>query len=1041
MKPDRFQRVEAIYHAAVAREPGERAAFLDDACGDDQALRREVESLLAHEEEAKPFLSTPALEVAARLIENPREASDDSLTQQSQALVGAMIAHYRIIEKLGEGGMGVVYKARDTKLQRDVAIKVLPDAVAADPDRLARFEREARALAALNHPHICTLYDVGRDVPTNQAGVGEEGGHAGTPQGAAIDYLVMEHLEGETLAKRLEKRSSASTALRAAGKPPLRVEEALAIGAQIADAVAAAHEAGIIHRDLKPANIKVRDDGTVKVLDFGLAKMFGPPGDSNADPMNSPTVTARAMRMGLILGTAAYMAPEQARGKTVDRRADVWAFGVVLFEMLAGTRPFVGDDVTDVLAAVVGTEPDWNALPATTPPIVRRLLMRCLTKDPRQRLHDIADARLEIDDAIGRAAEPQSIAATAAPSRRRERIVWTIGVTVVALALVALASVAYFGRGSQPASAGVTRSLISVAPADQLRASNSMEGDGEGRPSRTAMALSPDGQSLVFSAIRGDKQQLFLRALDELEVVPMAGTEGADSPFFSPDGKWVGFWAKGALRKAPLSGGAATTICDTAAIYGASWGSNDTIVYARTRGGLWLIPSGGGTPQPLTTLDAKTGEYSHRLPQFLPDGQAVVFTTVRHGLPDWRDARLWIVSLTSGERRELGQGADARYASSGHLVFVRSGTLVAVPFDLTKKEVTGNSLTMLDDVMQAANMPNTSVETGAGQFSLSSSGSLVYLPGGIFPDAERTIISVDRAGAALRVLPGPLRPYQAPLLSPRDQSQLVVWTQGVDRRVWTYDIARGTLTPLTTAGRNSRAIWTPDGKRITFAGASAGADNLFWIPSDRSGPVERLTMSTNVQLPSSWSPDGRTLAFVELGGPTPSFDVMALSLDGDRRPTPILQTRASERYPEFSPDSRYLAYTSDESGRDEVYVQPYPGPGFRKQISTEGGYAPAWSRDARELFYAMSTGSNVRMTTRMMAVSITLTPSFEAGTPHKLFEGRYWMQVATRGYDVTADGRRFFLTQTKERPPLHVTQMILVQNWFEELKAKVPPGR
>jgi serine/threonine-protein kinase len=920
---------------------------------------------------------------------------------------GTRLGLYEVLGLIGAGGMGEVYRARDTQLKRGVALKVLPAEVAADPERLVRFRREAELLAALNHPHIAQIYGL------------VDGATATGAVSGALRALVMELVEGPTLAERI-----------ACG--PVPIEEALPLVRQLAEALEYAHQCGIVHRDLKPANIKLTADAAVKVLDFGLAKVLEPTGEPNADAMNSPTVSAHATRRGVILGTAAYMAPEQARGKAVDKRADIWAFGVVLYEMLVGRRPFVGDDVTDVLAAVVRGEPDWSALPATTPSRIRELLRRCLTKDPRQRLHDIADARLEIDDAIGRTAEPQPVAVTASASQGRERLAWAATVTVLATALVALASVLYFGRGSPLPSPRVMRSLIDVAPADQLRASVPSEASGEGRPSRTAMAFSPDGHTLVFSAIRGDKQQLFLRALDQLEAVPIAGTDGADSPFFSPDGKWVGFWAKGALRKIALSGGAATTICNTQLLCGASWGPNDRIVFSRMRGGLWLVPGGGGTPQPLTTLDAKAGEYSHRLPQFLPDGNAVVFTGVSHFLPDWRDARLWLVSLPGGERRELGQGADARYASSGHLVFVRSGNLVAAPFDLTKKEVTGSSLTMLADVMQAAYTPISTIETGAGQFSLSVSGSLAYLPGGVFPDPERTVVSVDREGTAPRVLPVPTRAYTAPLVS-RDQSQLVVWTQGVVRRVWTYDIARGSLTPLTTGGRNSRAIWTPDGKRITYAGASAGADNLFWTPADHSGSDERLTTSANGQMPSSWTSDMRTLAFVETGTTT-GYDVMALSLDGDRRPRPILQTRFDEAYPEFSPDGRYLAYTSDESGANEVYVQPYPGPGPRIQISNEGGFAPAWSQDRRELFYVMSTASGIRM----MAVPITTTPSFTAGTPRKLFEGRYRTQTVTRGYDVTADGRRFFFTQNKERPPVRATQMILVQNWFEELKAKVP---
>ena len=910
---------------------------------------------------------------------------------------GARFGSYEIVAPIGAGGMGEVYRASDTKLKRDVALKVLPDSFASDPDRLARFTREAQTLASLNHPNIAHIH-----------GLEESGG---------VTAIVMELVEGDDLSQRIAR-----------GAIPL--DEALSIAKQIAEALEAAHEQGIIHRDLKPANIKVRDDGVVKVLDFGLAKALDPTSSSGAEAMNSPTLTARATQLGVILGTAAYMAPEQAKGRPVDKRADIWAFGVVLYEMLAGARPFGGDDVTDVLAAVVRAEPDWTALPAATPTRIRELLRHCLTKDARLRLHDIADARLEVDDAIGRAAEPQPVVMPSGPSRRHERLVWAVTVVVLVAALVALGSVTYLGRGSQQPLPTVSRSIISVAPAEQLQAA----GVSEGRPSRTAMALSADGRSLVFSAVSGHQRQLYVRALDQLDAVPMPGTEGGDGPFFSPDGKWVGFWAKGALRKVPLSGGPATAICDTPTFTGASWGPDDTIVYAQLAGGLWLVPSGGGTSRPLTTLDAKAGEYSHRLPQFLPDGKAVIFTTITYYFPDWRDARLSIVLVASGDRQDLVPGADARYASSGHLVFVRSGTLVAVPFDPAKRAVTGNSLTMLADVMQAANMSSAAYETGAGQFSLSASGSLVYVPGGIYPEGEGTIVSVDRRRGTAQTLSVPLHPYYSPRLNPRDPSQLVVWTQGVDRNVWTLDIASGTLTHLTTSGRTSKAMWTRDGKRITFAGSWAGAENLFWMPAG-GGTAEPLTTGGMFLSPGSWSPDGRTLAFVRYQAETLS-DVMALSVDGDRRPTPILATRFNEWYPEFSEDGRCLAYVSDDSGTDEVYVQPYPGPGPRKRISNGGGSAPAWSRDGRELFYWVSTGAG----RRMMAVPITTTPSCTAGVPQKLFEGRYGTQALVRGYDVTADGQRFYFAQYNERPPVRATQMILVQNWFEELKTKVPGG-
>jgi serine/threonine-protein kinase len=574
---------------------------------------------------------------------------------------------------------------------------------------------------------------------------------------------------------------------------------------------------------------------------------------------------------------------------------------------------------------------------------------------------------------------------------------------------------------------------VSVAPADVLRANADDSVIEGGQPSRTSLALSPDGQTVVFSAMAGNRQQLYVRNLDRLEATPIAGTEDGSNPFLSPDGRWVGFWAKGALRKIPLAGdGPPTLICETAPVFGASWSSNDTIVYAIQVGGLWQVAAGGGTPRLLTTLDAKKGDYSHRLPHFLPDGKAVVFTITQHFLPRWDDARLALLTLATGERDDLGPGADARYVPSGHLVFVRSGTLVAAPFQGSTRKIVGSSVSIVGDVMQAANMVSIAQDTGAGQFSVSASGSLMYVRGGISPDGESRVMSVDRRGR-VQELPTSAHFYFAPMLSP-DATRLILWTRGVDRNVWTYEIAGGTLARLTTEGRNSRAIWTPDGKRVTYTGAVTGADNLFWAPADRSGAPERLTTSANGQDPSSWSPDGATLAFLERVGPD-NHDVLTIAPDSDRRPRPILQSHFDETYAEFSPNGHWLAYVSNESGRNEVYVQAYPKPGARHQISTEGGVQPAWSRDGRELFYTTpAPGRGVRF----MSVPIAVTPSFTAEAPRMLFEGRYVVQGATRGYDVSADGQRFYVTQARDRPPIRPTQMILVQNWIDELKRRVP---
>jgi serine/threonine-protein kinase len=909
--------------------------------------------------------------------------------------------------------MGEVYRARDSKLNRDVAIKVLLPSVASDPDRLARFSREAQVLASLNHPNIAAIYGL-EEVPADVV--------AGFPalsgvEGRRITALVMELVEGEDLSQRI-------------ARGPIPLGEALPIARQIAEALEAAHDHGIIHRDLKPANVKVRPDGTVKVLDFGLAKSTGPgtrdPGSAE-HPANSPTLSIHATEAGLILGTAAYMSPEQARGKSVDKRTDLWALGCVLFEMLTRKRAFPGDDATDTIVAVVSKEPDWSALPADVPPGIRRLLRRSLEKDAKRRLDSAAGARLEIDEALTSAPDGMAVEAEMRSANWTRWTPWAIAVVAVAGAV--LWSIT--PRGIAPAR-DVTRTLIGVAPADVLGATSDIV--GEGYPARTTFALAPDGRSVVFSALQGSRLQLYVRALDQLAATPLAGTDEGHSPFFSPDGQWVAFQSRGSLRKIPVSGGAPPTVIGEAAapLFGASWGADGTVVYAAESGGLWRVPSGGGSPQRLTTLDPAKREYSHRLPHFLPDGRGLIFTVTDSFLPNWDQPRLSLLTLSTGARRDLGPGADARYVSSGHLIFMQSGTLAAVPFDPAEGETSGQAVAMLSGVMQAANMNNQTSDTGAGQFSASVSGSLLYLPGGIFPGTHRALVTVDRHGKE-RALSAPLRPYLAPLLSP-DGARLTVWTQGLDRNVWTYDLSRSTLTRLTSEGRNHRGVWTPNGRRVVYASTTNG--DLFWVAADGSGVPERLNTSPGGKAASSWSPDGKTLLYLEGREAGASYDVMALSIEGERTSKPIIQSRFALGYPEFSPDGHWLAFVSRESGRDEVYVQPYPGPGPRRQISTDGGHSPAWSRNGRELFYNKPLTSGIGI--QMMSVPISIRSSVEAGTPTLLFEGMYSVQALTRGYDVSADGQRFYLARLDERPPIRPNQMVLVQNWIEELKRRVP---
>ncbi len=609
--------------------------------------------------------------------------------------------------------MGEVYRARDTNLNRDVALKVLPELFALDPDRLARFKREAQVLATLNHPNIAAIYGLEES----------NGAHA----------LVLELVDGPTLADRI-------------AQGPISLEDALTIGRQIAEALEAAHEKGIIHRDVKPANIKIADDGAVKVLDFGLAKVWD--GAPQADPSGSPRLTSTDFAERTIMGTPAYMSPEQARCKPLDRRTDIWSFGCVLYEMLTGRAPFAGETISDTLAAILDSEPDWNALPQTAPLPVRRLLRRCLEKDRKRRLAHIADARLEIDDALS--APHADAAVSASTSRTRERVMWASALMLVGL--IGAAAMTWATRSATDPSE-TTRTLLSMAPTDQSSGANPLEQrPGSARPTRTAIALSPDGKTLVFGAIWGGDQQLYARRMDRLDVTPIPGTSGGSSPFFSPDGRWVGFGAAGELRKVPLAGGPAVMLCKAAALFGASWGSDGTIVFATARnGGLLRVSAAGGTPEVLTT--PQPGEYSHRLPHILPGGHAVIFT-ISKGANLWDNTQIVVRSLSTGDQTVLIEGgADGRYVPTGHIVYARLGTLMAVPFDPVRLVLTGGATGLIDGVMQAADFNLSDMEnTLAAQFTVSDTGALIYVNGGVLPAIQRSLAWVDRKGTSQTVI-------------------------------------------------------------------------------------------------------------------------------------------------------------------------------------------------------------------------------------------------------------------------------------------------
>ena len=908
------------------------------------------------------FLESASLDVAALRL------TDDEV----DLMVGQSIGPYKVLREIGRGGMGEVYLALDTKLKREVAIKVLPRAFAHDSEREGRFRREAQLLASLNHPNIGAIY--------------------GFEESRGVHYLVLELVAGETLAERL-----------AAGR--LSVEEALRICGQIAEALEGAHEKGIAHRDLKPANIKVSPEGKVKVLDFGLAKAFASDG-AGIDLSRGPRDSAGTTVEGQILGTPAYMSPEQVRGKPIDRRTDIWSFGCVLYETLTRRQAFAGETVSDTIAKVLEHPPNWKALPETTPANMRVLLRRCLEKDPHRRLHDIADARIEIGDAFTPPTD-----GVQAGSERSTVIPWSLVCLVLGATLLVLGIALWRPSRAPETAARLLRSTIPLPPAQQLSTR-----------SQPDLAISPDGSRLVYAAVEGETSRLYLRAIDEFQATPLAGTEDAYMPFLSADGLWVGFFAGGKLKKVPLSGGLPTAVCEVPDVaLGASWGPDDTIIFAPRRAtGLLRVPASGGTPQALTTLEAKKGEASHRWPEVLPGGKAVIFT-LGTDLGNFDDAQIAVQSLETGERRILVEGGMfARYAASGpstttgHLIYARAGGLLAVPFDLARLQVTGTPVPVLEGVATASYM-------GSAQFGLSHTGLLVYAPGGALHE-KNSLVWVDRQGKA-QPLPAPPHPYAFPRLFP-DARRIVVELREAFHNIWIYDLGRGTLSRLTFEGGGHAPHLTPDGRRVIFGSDRAGQFGLFWKPADASGPEERLTTSSQIQYCPSLTPDGKLLVFDD------GEDIWMLRMEGDRKPQPFLQTRSQEGWARLSPDGRWLVYRSNETGQYEVYVQPFPGPGEKSQISTEGGHEPIWARSGREIFY--------RHGDRMMAVEISTQPRFTAGKPHVLFEGAYAYGVSlVANYDVTSDGQRFIMVKSSEKLA-PVTQINLVLNWFEELKRRAP---
>jgi eukaryotic-like serine/threonine-protein kinase len=887
---------------------------------------------------------------------------------------GTRLGYYEITGKLGQGGMGEVYRARDTRLDRDVAIKVLPEVFSADRERTARFEREAKILASLHHPNIAGIYGI-EEADTKR-------------------YLILELIQGQTLAERI-----------ASG--PLPLDEAVEVATGILNALEAAHEKGIVHRDLKPANVMLEVSGHVKVLDFGLAKALAPEDASGAaNTSNSPTLTSVGTQLGVILGTAAYMAPEQAKGRAADKRSDVWAFGCVFYEMLTGRRIFHGEDVSETLAAVLRADPEWNALPAGVTPRLRTLLKRCLERDPKARIPDVSAVKFLLQDAIVDANGP--VAASRSP-----RPVWKralpYALTAVVAAAVTWAAVSILTPVARPS---VTRLQLTLP-----------EGQFFTNVGRNVIAISPDGTKIVYNA--GSRLQL--RSMSEAESRPIPGTEvfqGVTSPVFSPDGQWVAFYAVSdrAIKRIPVGGGVATTICDADNVFGLSWDEHD-LVFGQDTGerGIQRVSESGGRPQlivPVSDNEIADG------PQMLPGGTAVLFTLGSAGGGEqWDKAKVVVQTLKSGQRTTLIEGASAaRYVPTGHILYAIRGTMFAASFDPDRLEVRGSRIPVIEGVRRAY------LATGAAFYSVSDTGTLLFVPGVPGTSAANSVLALaDRKGGIepLKVPPGP---YQYPRVSPVDGKRVVFGADDGQRAMlYLYDLSgTSAIQPLAFAGNNRYPTWSPDGKRIAFQSDREGDFGIFAQAVDGSGNAERLTTSRSgeAHIPQSWHGDRLLFDVRSANG----FALWSVSLpDKKAAPLDAIQS-ATPINPMFSPDGRWIVYLIGPSRGRKVFVQPYPATGARHQLflhANDEPYSAVWSLDGKELIYVPRSGA-------MEAVTVTTSPTFSFGNPVPINRSFSLSATAfTRMFDITPGGK-FLTVHSGNASEIHV-----VLNWFEELKAAV----
>ena len=865
---------------------------------------------------------------------------------------GTCVGPYEVIALIGAGGMGEVYRARDSNLKRAVALKVLPEAFASDSDRMARFQREAEVLASLNHPNIAHIYQV-----EDRA-------------------LVMELVEGES------------------PKGPMPFEDAWKIAMQIADALEYAHERGVVHRDLKPANVKVTPEGVVKLLDFGLAKAFSGP-DPEAQPearvTDSPTLTLGGTVAGVIMGTAAYMAPEQAKGKRVDKRADIWSWGVMLYELLTGERLFQGDEAADTLAQVLTKKPDLERIPAKA----RLLLSECLQKDPKLRLRDIGDAkRLVLEHVLEPAGTRISL--------------WAWIVTSLAVLAATVVSFVYFRE--KPPVREVGR--FQIPP------------PGKGDFGYNSISLSPDGKRLTFAALGPGGPQLWVRSLDSLDARPLPGTDNPlGPPFWSPDSRYIAFATAGKLKKVEASGGPVQTICDRGGdvLLGGTWGREGVIVFGTSQG-LVRVPEGGGVASPLTTID----EPRHYAPSFLPDGRHFLY--LRAYTSSLYESGVYVGSLDS----QPAQQSNARLATSdsslayvppsdsnlGHLLFVRGGSLMAQPFDAGKLALAGDAIPIVEGLPRAIAFP----------FSVSANGVLAYRTG--FVTALHKLTWFDRGGNVLETAGEPGE-YNTVSLAPDGHRVAVSRVEGGNSDIWLYEFAGGRTTRLTfDPGVDWLAVWSPDGSHIIFSSSREDGLNLYRKPSSGAENEQPLLKSNLGKFAQDWSPDGKFLLYSQGGGS--DAELWFLPLKGDAKPQPYLRTGFYDSQGRFSPDGQFIAYTSNASGKNEVYVQPFPDSSSGKwPVSKGGGVQPRWRRDGKELFY-------ISADSKMMAVDVTTNPTFRAGIPKVLFPAPIWgggsVQNVTR-YDVTADGKKFLInTVASEDGASAVTPITVVLNWEALLK-------